>query len=161
MYNFKTNKISKDDILLLSEKDVMFITNPGRMGDEDGTTFIVKNGNEFTIYRVDGWMNPSKNEVISMADIAKQFPKWYETWENVNNQDYKGKYRYLYMGFGNGLCIDNSIYNEYEPYLNKLIEEYLENKSEEEKVGLMYAATFNLWDDAFINMANDKKYILK
>ena len=161
MYNFKTNKISKDDILLLSEKDVMFITNPGRMGDEDGTTFIVKNGNEFTIYRVDGWMNPSKNEVISMADIAKQFPKWYETWENVNNQDYKGKYRYLYMGFGNGLCIDNSIYNEYEPYLNKLIEEYLENKSEEEKEGLMYAATFNLWDDAFINMANDKKYILK
>ena len=39
---FKSNKISKKDFLYINEEDVMFITNPGRMGDEDGSTFIIK-----------------------------------------------------------------------------------------------------------------------
>lgn len=30
----------------------MFITNPGRMGDEDEATFVIKDVNTFTIYRV-------------------------------------------------------------------------------------------------------------
>ncbi len=51
---FETNKISKKEFLKLNENDLMFITNPGRMGDEDGTTFIIKHGNEFNIYRIDG-----------------------------------------------------------------------------------------------------------
>ena len=63
------------------------------------------------------------------------------------------------MGFGNGLSINNSIYNEFKPYLDKKIEEYL--KDEEDKEGLKYAAIYNVWEDAFISMANDKKYIIK
>ena len=65
------------------------------------------------------------------------------------------------MGFGNGLSIDNSIYNEYEPYLNELIEKYLEDKSEEEKETFKYAVIYNVWEKSFENLVKDKKYILK
>ena len=161
MHKFRTNKISKNDFLTLNEKDLMFITNPGRMGDEDGSTFIIRDGEEFKIYRVNGWMYPSKNEKesISLDDTIKQFPEWYEAWEHGNDKNYEGKYKYIYMGFGNGLCVDNSIYNDYEPYLSKLVEEYLSDK--EEKESLKYVVIFNVWENAFINMVNDKKLILK
>ena len=76
---FIENKISKEDFLRLNEDDVMFITNPGRMGDEDGSTFIIKQDNDFKIYRIDGWMYRNKDlkesEYISLQDASKQFPK--------------------------------------------------------------------------------------
>ena len=50
------HKISKEEFLKINEDDVMFITNPGRMGDEDGSTFIIRQDNEYKIYRLDGWM---------------------------------------------------------------------------------------------------------
>ena len=37
MNSFKPNKITKDDFLNINEDDVMFVTNPGRMGDEDAS----------------------------------------------------------------------------------------------------------------------------
>ncbi|MBR4231397.1 MAG: hypothetical protein IKR74_04515 [Bacilli bacterium] len=160
MNGFKTNKITKKDFLALNEDDVMFITNPGRMGDEDGTTFVIKKDNLFTFYRIDGWMYPSKDEKeeykISLDDVTKQFPKWYETWKNSNKEDYQGKYKYLYMGFGNGLSVDNSIYNEFEPYLNSLVEKYLNKKSKEEKESLQYAAVFDTWEKALMQMINSR-----
>jgi hypothetical protein len=97
MREFKINKISKEEFTKLNEEDVMFITNPGRMGDEDGSTFIVKNGNEFTINRVDGWMDPTKKVDISLYDIENKFPKWFESWKNSNDDNYDGKYEYIYM----------------------------------------------------------------
>ena len=155
---FKTNKISRKDFFKINEDDVMFITNPGRMGDEDGSTFIVKEGNEFKIYRIDEWMYRRKDfnekEHISMDDESKQFPKWFETWKNEDNKKYKGKYKYLYMGFGNGLSVDNSIYNEFKPYLDKQVKEYMERNDNRED--LKYAAVFNVWEEAFINMVNEK-----
>ena len=66
MNKFETNKISKSEFVKLNEDDLMFITNPGRMGDEDGATFIIKHGNEFTIYRVDGWMYRKRGEKIEV-----------------------------------------------------------------------------------------------
>lgn len=150
---FKTNKISKEEFLKINENDVMFITNPGRMGDEDGTTFIVKTGNDFIIYRIDGWMYPKNGEKveITLDDALKQFPKWDEAWKNGNNE----KYKYLYMGFGNGLSVDYSIYNEFKPFLDKKIEEFLEDK--EDKKSLKDSAIFSVWKQAFINMMNNKK----
>lgn len=154
----KTNKISKQEFLKINEKDIMFITNPGRMGDEDGSTFIVKQDNKYKIYRIDGWMYRSidynKDEYISLEDTKKQFPKWYEAWKNNNNKNYHGKYKYLYMGFGNGLSIDNSIYNEYKPYLDEKVKKYLETKDNKED--LKYAAIYNVWEEAFFNMINNK-----
>lgn len=154
------NKISKEKFLKINEKEVMLITNPGRMGDEDGITFIVKQNNKYKAYRIEGWMYPinlNKDEYISLEDTKKQFPKWYETWKNSNDKNYHGKYKYLYMGFGNGLSIDNSIYNEYIPYLDKKVKEYLETKTKEEKESLKYAAIYNVWKEAFLNMINNKK----
>ena len=165
MNSLKPRKINKEDFLSLNEDNLMFITNPGRMGDEDGSTFVIKNEDELTVYRVDGWMY-SNSEVkvddrISMEDAAKQFPKWYDTWKHSNDKNYKGKYNYIYMGFGNGLCVDNSIYSEFEPYLNNSLEKYLEGKNEEERESLLYAAIFNVWKQAVVEMAKDKKILIK
>jgi len=158
----KTNKILKKDLFKINEDDIMFITNPGRMGDEDGTTFIVRKGNKFKIYRIGDWMYRSKDfnidEYISLEDTSKQFPKWYNTWENADNENYHGKYKYLYMGFGNGLSVDNSIYNEYKPYLDKKVKEYLESSSDKDDEGLKYVAVFNVWEEAFLNMIENKKW---
>lgn len=158
-HKLKINKMSKDDFLKINEDDVMFITNPGRMGDEDGSTFIVKQGKNYKAYRLSEWMHHSKDfnesEHISLDDAIKQFPKWNEAWKNSNNENYKGKYKYLYMGFGNGLSVDNSIYDEFKTYLDEKVEEYLKDK--EDKESLKYAAIFNVWEEAFRNMVNNKK----
>ena len=163
MNEVKIHRISKSELAKLNEDDLMFITNPGRMGDEDGSTFIIKHGNELTIYRVDGWMYPKEGEKVDilLKNIKKQFPKWFDVWKHGNEEEYQGKYKHLYMGFGNGLSVDNSIYTEFEPYLNSLVEEYLEDSNDEEKESLKYATIFNVWKEAFINMANDKGYIIK
>ncbi len=158
----KTRKITKEDFQKLDELNLIFITNPGRMGDEDGITFVIKNGVELTIYRIDGLMYFKDNEEsnITIEDVAKQFPKWYMTWKNSDKESYKDKYNYLYMGFGNGLSIDNCIYMEYEPYLSNLVEKYLEKNSNEEKESLKCSAIFNVWEKALVEMANDKKMII-
>ena len=163
MYEFKTNKILKEDFLKLNENDVMFITNPGRMGDEDGITFVIKKDKELIVYRLDGWMYPTKdrNELISLNDAKEQFTKWFESWRNWNNENYQGKYKHIYMGFDNGLNIDNSIYDNFKPFLDKRIEKYLEKYSEEEKENYKYAAVMNVWSKVLTDMVNERGYILK
>ncbi len=140
-------KIRKEDFLKLNENDIYFITIPGRMGDEDSITFILKENNNYYIYKIDGLIYPSSNpkkDQITLKDIIKQFPKW-------NNND-KEKYQFIYMGFGNGLCIDNRIYNTYKPYLDKEVSSYLESQNTQDKESLKYAAIFNVWKDAVIKM---------
>ena len=162
MNELKINQISKTAFLNLNEKDVMFITIPGRMGDEDGATFIIKQDNKFIIYRMNGWMYGTEDKnPISINDVKNQFPKWYETWQNCKKENYQGKYKYIYMGYGNGLCIDNSIYEEYKPYLDESIKSYLEKYPEEERQKLKNAAVFNEWKNAIVIMTNDKGYELK
>lgn len=159
---FTENKISKEDFFKIDENDVVFITNPGRMGDEDGVTFIVRKDNEFKIYRLSEWMYRGKDfdesNHISLNDASKQFPIWYEAWKNKGNNK---KYKYLYMGFGNGLSVDYSIYSEFEPYLNDLVGKYLKIRTDMDKESLKYAAIFDVWEDAFMKMVNDKGYILR
>jgi hypothetical protein len=36
-------KITKEEFEKLDEKNLIFITNPGRMGDIDGSNFIINN----------------------------------------------------------------------------------------------------------------------
>ena len=162
MNKFETKKISKSELLILNEDDLMFITNPGRMGDEDGSTFIIKQDKELNIYRVENWMYPKEGEKeeFSWDDLLKHFPKWHDAWKHCNEKEYKSKYKYLYMGFGNGLSVDNSIYNEFEPYLNRLVEDYTSKKCEDTD-SHKYAAIYNVWKQAVISMAEDKGYVLK
>ena len=65
----KLNKISKTAFLKINEDDIMFITNPGRMGDEDGSTFIIRDGDNFISYRIDGWMYGNRNEKDFISNI--------------------------------------------------------------------------------------------
>lgn len=155
------HKISKEEFLKINEDDVMFITNPGRMGDEDGSTFIIRQDNEYKIYRLDGWMYRKEGQKVDISydDALNQFPKWLDTLKHLKDELYNGKYKHLYMGFGNGLSIDNSIYEEFEPYLNEKVQEYLKGKEDQDS--LKYAAIFNTWQEAFMNMVKDKEYILK
>ena len=83
-----------------------------------------------------------------------------DKWKNNSNENYKGKYTYLYMGYGNGLAVDNSIYNEFKPYLNKLVEEYLKDKKDS-KEDLKYAAIYNVWQEALMKMLEEKNIMLK
>ena len=159
MNNLVHNFISKEDFCKIKEEDVLFITNPGRMGDEDGTTFVVNKDGKYVIYRVDGWMYPNKDinrsECITLDDASKQFPEWYETWKCSNDINYKGKYKYLYMGFGNGLCVDNSIYGKYKPYLEEVLEKNLQQYDDKE--GMKYAVIFSVWEEALSNMIKGEK----
>ena len=148
------NRISKKDFLNIKEEDVMFITYPGRMGDEDGSTFIVKVDNDYKIYRIDGWMYPKEDnkDNISMSEMADHFSKWKKSWKDKENN---GKYTYIYMGFGNGLYVDNTIYNEYKPFLEKRVEQEL--KDESDKESLKYVTIYDVWMAAFEDMINNKK----
>ena len=98
------------------------------------------------------WRN--EDEFISLNDAESQFPEWLEAWKNEGNKDYKGKYTHIYMGFGNGLSVDNTIYNQFKPFLDKRVEEYLQK--EENKESLKNAAVFDTWNEAFIDMVNEK-----
>lgn len=143
----RPNSITKEEFLKLNEDNLMFITNPGRMGDEDGITFVIKEENEFTMYRVSGWMYAERTEEsILLKDAIKVFPKWDETWKNCNNENYQGKYKYIYMGFGNGLSVDKRIYDKFKPYLDK----YLNADSKPVDV-------YKNWQKALEDMLNDNE----
>ena len=123
-FKLKPQIISRKDFFNIKEENVMLITNPGRMGDVDGSIFIIKKDNNYITYRIDGWMygNHSDKEFISIEEMFKQFPKWKETLDNSNNEKYDGKYIYVYTGYGNGVSIDKSIYKQFEPYLIEEVE---------------------------------------
>ena len=150
--------ISKEDFLKLKEEDVMFISNPGRQGDEDGSTFLIKQGEKCIPYRVDGWMYGPKDgeDYISMEDAFKVFPEWRKAWYSDDNGDTE-KYEYIYMGVGNGLSVDKSIYDKFEPYFKKACKEYADAQGIPEDYP---SVTFNSWKKAIIDMGIiDDKYL--
>ena len=154
-YKLESRKLIKDEFLNFKEEDLMFITNPGRMGDEDGSTFIMKDNDKLYSYRADGWMYPSSRDenFISLRDMSTQFPKWRETWENSFEDGYDGKYIYINMGFGNGLAVDKSIYNEYEPFLLEEVEKVKIEMNETEVKPNMY---YTSWGKALKKMVESK-----
>lgn len=162
-YNFEhVNKISKTDFLNIKEEDIVFITNPGRMGDEDGSTFIVQNSNCYTVYRIDGWYmgDRTQPDFISFNDMIEHFPNWDK---QIGNEDDINSYKYIYMGFGNGLCVRSDICDEYQIYLDKEIENFAEehNLNDDEKKHQQYGIIFNVWDRAVIEMTKNKNIIIK
>lgn len=61
---------------------------------------------------------------------------------------------FIYMGFGNGLCVDKTIYQEYEPYLLDEVERMKEKNKEAEVKSYMY---YSSWKVALEIMLNNKK----
>ena len=157
MNKFCICSIKKEDFLKIKEDDVLFITNPGRMGDEDGITFVLEKGNNYLVYRLDGFLYPNNKECITLKDAIKQFPRWYKSWQHINKDNYQEKYKYLYMGLGNGLYVDKKIYNDFKPYLEEKVKEYLNDYDEDDKNSLQYAVIFNVWKEALEKMIDSKK----
>ena len=153
-FKIEMNEISREDFFKLKEEDLMFITNPGRMGDEDGSTFIIKRDNDYISYRIDGWMsrNRTKENFISLDEMFKQFPKWREVWHNSKNETSNEKYIYIYMGFGNGLSVDKTIYQKFEPYMMNEVNKIKNKKNEEEQPYMFYST----WKTAVENLLNNK-----
>ena len=100
-------KIKDEDLIKFNEDNLMFITNPGRMGDLYGSTFVMMENNVFKEYYLDN--------IFSSTNIVDVFPEWNNTISTKDNKS--DKYQYVYMGFGNGLCVDKRIYDKYYPYL--------------------------------------------
>lgn len=151
-------KITKKEFEKIEEKDVMFVTNPGRMGDTDGSNFIVKIGNVFYPYRVSNWMYSTDKAEITLEEFSKKFSLWMDMWNKADDNE-NIKYQYIYMGFGNGLSIDKSIYDEYYPYFESVVKSN-EDYEEDENGNYPYYIAYNSWDTAFIEMCEDKKYKL-
>lgn len=157
-FEFKPRAISKKDFFSIKEDDLMLITNPGRMGDENGSTFLIQKDNQYILYRIDGWMYSTKEErnsenYISLEDAFSVFPEWEKAWKNCNNINHDGKYKYINMDFGCGLCVDKRIYEEYNRYL---IEEIKKKTTEIDKNGnYNHCLNSSCWIPALINMIGE------
>ena len=110
--DIKLHKISSEKLKNLKEEDVLFITFPGRMGDETSSTFIVKSENNLIAYRID-WA--TDNPEISAEDIGLVFPQWYK-YDTKNS-----RYMRIEMGFGNLLYVKKDIINDFIPLLRDAI----------------------------------------
>ena len=139
-------KVTDKDIKKFNEDNLMLITNPGRMGDLYGSTFVMKEDNELKEYYLDN--------IFRSTSIVDVFKEWKNT---VSNDDNKSdKYIYVYMGFGNGLCVDKRIYAKYYPYL---LEEVKKDDLYEEESGDNYnpCINYSVWEKALDNMIKDDK----
>ncbi len=164
MGNFPiVNKISRDEFFRLKERDLLFITNPGRMADVSGSTLIVHIPEGYKVYRIDGWYfeNRSRHEQISYSEMMEAFPIWRSMIKSIDQKD-NLLYKYINMGFGNGLCVKKDIHALFMQYLQPAIDQYAEvnHIDPEEKIRRRAMIIFSVWDKAVINMAADKNIVL-
>lgn len=145
----KYTKLTKDVFNTLKEEDILFISNPGRMGDEDGSNIIIKVDNDYYAYRISGWMyGPKNDDYISLTETQEHFPNWKNRWENWQDKKLINQYEYVYMGFGNGISINKNIYNNFYPYIKDYI-------SDDKLLG------YKDLDNAIKNYLNDNNIELK
>ena len=155
MKYFLLNRITKEEFNKLNEDNLMFITNPGRMGDENGSTFIMKEGNLLKAYRASGWMYNTEKCEVTLNDMEKKFPHWINAWKNSSNEDYDEKFRYIYMGFGNGLCVNRKIYDVFKKHLDTEVSE----RAREENTDVNeYSLKYTSWEKAALKTANELGY---
>ena len=159
----KMNEISRDEFLKIREQDILFITHPGRMGDEDGSTFIINTTNGYKVYRISGWYfgDRTNPNFISYSEMADRFPNWISS---IRTPEEKADslYRYVYMGFGNSLCIKKDLYESFMKHLELAIDKYAEDRNidSSEKEERRYAIIFSVWGEAVVNMAADANVAL-
>lgn len=118
--DIKLHKISSEKLKNLKEEDVLFITSPGRMGDETGSTVIVKSENNLVAYRID-WA--ADNPEISVQNLGLVFPQWYK-YDKENS-----RYIRIEMGFGNLLYVKKDIIKDFIPLLQDAVHDELGYKT--------------------------------
>ena len=139
-------KITPEELEKLNEDNLIAITYPGRMGDVDGLSFAINDNNKLTIYRID-------DLVRFKGNVFKQFPKWNEALKNYSEHKPSDKYEVIYMGMGNILAVDKSIYNELKTIIEKKAQKEESTLSPELHLGSVY---FNSWRSTLKEMFNKK-----
>ncbi|MBQ3307313.1 MAG: hypothetical protein IJG68_03865 [Bacilli bacterium] len=137
-------KLSVEELNNLQEDDLLFITYPGRMGDIYGCSFVIKKNDKITFYRIE-------NIYEFKGNIYAQFPKWNEALKNYSEKKETEKYKIIYMGFGNLLGIDNSVFDSFKPLAEEKMKNISENYENDLKFG---AACYTYWKEIVNNMFN-------
>lgn len=135
-------KLSEEELNNLYEDELLFITYPGRMGDVYGCSFVIKNNDKLTFYRIE-------NLYEFKGNIYTQFPKWNEALKNYSEKKKTEKYEIIYMGFGNLLGVDKSVFNDFKPLAEEKMKNISENYSNDLKFG---AACYTYWKEIVNNM---------
>ena len=128
-------KITPEELEKLNEDDLIAITYPGRMGDVDGLSFAIKKDNKVTIYRID-------DLVRFKGNVFEQFPIWNKALKNYSEHKSSDKYEIIYMGMGNILTVDKSIYKELNTIMEEKAKKEKTTMSPELHLGSIY---FNCW----------------
>ena len=143
----KEKKLTEEELNNLQEKDLLFITYPGRMGDIYGCSFVIKKNNKIIFYRIE-------NLYDFKGNIYKQFPKWNEALKNYSEKKESEKYEIIYMGFGNLLGVDKSVINTFKPQVEEQMKNIRENYNDNLKFG---AACYTYWREIVNNMFSKKR----
>ena len=123
-------KLTIDDLEKLKEDELLFITYPGRMGDINGCSFVIKSNNKIIFYRID-------NLYKFKGNIYEKFPKWNEALKNYSEKKKSNKYEIIYMGMGNLLAVDKSVFRKFEALIKERTNEIKGNYED---------CYFNLWN---------------
>ena len=86
----------------------MLVANPGRMWNENGSYFIMKDNDKFVAYRISGWMYGQKeNNSVSFDMMCFHFSKWKEAFEKAAKKEiYLGRCE-IFVG------LEQTIYHYY------------------------------------------------
>ena len=139
--------ITKEELKKLNENDLMFITIPGRMGDIYGCTFVIIENNKYIFYRID-------NMYKYFNILCEVFPILNNDLKKASKRFESNKYKYLYMGMGNGLCIDKNIYDKYIYYLMKYVKKSNLYNGEKE-FEYQPCINYEVWKTALKDMINN------
>ncbi len=138
--------ITKEELDNLLEDNVLLITYPGRMGDVDGCSFAYRDNNDIKIYRI--------NDLYSFkGNIYEKFPKWNEALQNYKNHKESDKYHIVYMGMGNLLGVDKSIYDKFNAVMIEKEKEEETNLDYELHLSMTYYAC---WRSVIKDMYEEK-----
>ena len=153
------NSITLEQLKKITEDQLMFITFPGRMGDEYGCTFVIGDGKSLCIYRIDDLDRFKYN-------IYRQFPRLIEA---LN--DHKGResmaFKGIYMGYGNKLFVNKSVYDDYKKELDDAIKKEIEKMKVEndydESLKDYYPIMlcFTQWEKALVYYSRNKGLDIK
>ena len=137
-------KLTIDDLEKLKEDELLFITYPGRMGDINGCSFVIKSNNKIIFYRID-------NLYKFKGNIYEKFPKWNEALKNYSEKKKSNKYEIIYMGMGNLLAVDKSVFRKFEALIKERTNEIKGNYEDKLKFGF---ACYSFWKETVYQMYN-------
>ena len=125
----KEENISEEDFKKLKEENLLFITYPGRMGDIEGCSFVMKDKDMIKFYRIE-------NLYTYKANIYEIFPKWKDSLEKYKKKDSSSKYEIIYMGMGNLLGVDKTIVELFKSKIKEIDEKIESTLDKELKFGM-------------------------